>query len=159
MSSQQAMPLGAHVADFQLHISGQFSLDSEVVLSGILRAHVRLEIAKEKDGLECRPIHLTSSRGVEDSVKRIQIRGGAVLAQKRLVKLRLIDKGASAEGRLSAELFQDKLLDRVIEEAPTGANAGLAGVAGTPGDADAGSECLVIGLGHAGRNMGVAGND
>src|SRR5271155_3291327 len=159
MSGQQAMPLGADVADFQLQVSAYLALDGEVVLSGILCAHVRLEIAKEEDGLECRPVHRTFSRGVEDSVKRIQISRGAVLAQKRLVKLRLVDKGASAERRLSAELFEHKLLDWVIEEAPTGANAGLAGVAGTPGDTDAGSKCLVISLGHAGGNAGVTGND
>ena len=84
MRRQQTMPLRSHVADFQLHVFGQFALNGQVVLRGILRAHMRLEIAEQNDRLECRPILTASTRRGDDSVKRIQIsRNAPSLARKK----------------------------------------------------------------------------
>src|SRR5271169_2791432 len=120
---------------------------------------MRLEIAVQNDRLESGPILSHAALGADDTVKRIQISGDTVLTEKRQVKLRLGDSAAPTKWWLSAELGQHKLLDRVIEKSPAGANAGLAGIARTPGHADAGSEGLVIGCSHARRNAGVARND
>ena len=56
---------------------------------------------------------------------------------------------AAAEWRLGAELLQHQLLHRVVEKPPAGANAGLAGVARTPGNSQARSKSLVVGAGQA----------
>ncbi len=55
MRGQQPMPLGSDVADFQLQVSSQLLFEVEIVLSGILSAHVRLEIAEEQHGLGMSP--------------------------------------------------------------------------------------------------------
>ncbi len=111
------------------------------------------------DRLESCPILSAAALGADDTVKRIRISGDTILTEKRQVKLRLGDSAATSERRLSAELRQHELLDRVIEKSPARANAGLAGIARTPGNADAGSKGLVISLSHARRNAGVARND
>src|ERR1700678_22110 len=159
MGRQQAMRLRSHVANLQLHVVRQLPLNGEVVLGGILRAHMRLEISEKEDRLKCCPILRVPSLGADDSVKRIQISRGAILAKKRLVKLRLVDKGAAAEWRLSAELLQHQLLDRIIEKSPTSSNTGLTGVSRTPGKADAGSNRFVRRVGHARLNSRVSRNN
>src|SRR5271157_143495 len=106
---------------------------------------MRLKIAVQIDRLESRPILRSSASRSEDTTKRIQISSNTVLTEKRQVKLRLGDSSAPAKWRLSSELRQHQLLHWVVEESPAGANAGLAGIARTPGNADAGSEGFVIG--------------
>src|ERR1700691_547111 len=120
---------------------------------------MRLEITEQIDRLKDCPILRSPSLGIENSVKGIQISSGTVLTKKRQVELCLINKGASTKRRLSAELFQYQLLNWVIEQSLTRPNARLARVTRTPGKTDAGSKCLVIGLGHARRNAGVTRND
>ncbi len=118
-----------------------------------------LEISKEIDRLEYCPILRGPTCRTYDSIKRIQISRDAILSKKRLIELSLVDEGAAAKGRLSAELLEYKLLDWVIEESPTSAQARFAGVTRAPGDADAGSKRLVISLRHAGLNPFVTRND
>ena len=53
--------------------------------------------------------------------ERIGIRKSPLWSEKRSIEESVERESASAERRLSAELLQHKLLDRIIEEPPTGA--------------------------------------
>src|SRR6202166_4032291 len=153
---QQAMALRADVADFEFHVPRQLALDAEVVLRGILGTHVGLEVAEEQDRLKVGPILRGSRFRRNNAIVGIGS-WGAALRQKGLVELGLREDGTTAKWRFGAELLQHQLLDGVIEQPEPCANAGFAGIPRTPRDADAGGECLVIGLGHSRRNASIAG--
>src|SRR5580700_7911801 len=129
---QQAMPLGTDIADLQNEVPRQFPLNGEVVLVGVLRAHVGLKFSEEQDGPENRPIHRLVRLGVLNSGEFATLRIEGVWVLKsclgvvRRVEESAKDEGAAAEGRLGAELFENQLLDRVIEHTPAGAETGLA---------------------------------
>src|SRR5208283_5161976 len=106
---------------------------------------MRLEITVKVDRLENCPILGGPRFWRNHAVKRIQIGGGAVLTEEREVELGLGNSGTSSKGRLGTELRQYKLLDGIIEKSPAGTDAGLARTPWTPGDAEARSECFVIG--------------
>ena len=50
MCGQQPVALAADVADLQNHIPGDFPLDIKVILDGILRALMRLQLPEQDDG-------------------------------------------------------------------------------------------------------------
>src|ERR1700732_3998131 len=126
------MALRAHVAQLQNQISRQFALDGEVVLVGVLRAHVRLKFSKQQVGTKDRPIHRLARLGVLNSSEfaTLRIEGIRVLeislGVERSVKERPKNERAAAERRLGAELLQNQLLNGVVEHAPAGAETGLA---------------------------------
>ena len=75
----------------------------------------------------------------------------------------------ASERRFSAELRQHQFFHRVIEQPPTGPNAGVAIIAEelsqetaagvrAVGNANARRPCFVISAGHGGRNALVAGH-
>ena len=66
------MRFGAHVADLEQDIAGHLVLNGEIVLLGILRTHVRLELAVEQDRPEGGPIHGLAAHGIQDAVERIR---------------------------------------------------------------------------------------
>ena len=70
------------------------------------------------------------SCGVPGLGLRIPLNGlglsAAGLRDERSIEESRGQEGAAAEGRFGAELFEHQLLHRVVEQAPTGANAGLA---------------------------------
>src|SRR5579863_616236 len=82
-----------------------------------------------------------------------------VLAFKRQIEQRRCERGAPAERRLSAELLEHELFDRIIEEPETGANARLAGAPRTPRETDTRREGFVVGLRQAGRDTLVSRHD
>src|ERR1700691_603447 len=93
-----------------------------------------LKIAEQFNRLEFRPVLRSPTRRRDNAVERIEKCGLAILAEKRGIEERFRENHAAAEWRLSAELLQYQLFNRVVEHPPTGANAGLAGIAGTPRD-------------------------
>ena len=152
------MALRSHVTHLQNQVLGQLALDVQVVLGRILRPQVRLKLPVEQNRAVERPVHWLSPRRIENPVKRIGFLRAVLLLVGR-VEQRSIDDVAAAERRLGAELLQHQLLHRVIEKSPTCADAGLAGIARTPGNSQAGSKSLVISAGQASRNTFVAGHD
>ncbi len=152
------MALRSHIADLQNQVFGQLALDVQVVLGGILRPQMRLKLSVEQNGTVERPVHWLSSRRIENSVKRIGLLCAVLLLVWR-VEQRSVDDVAAAERRLGAELLQNQLLHRVVEQSPTYANAGLAGIARTPGQSQARSKSLVVSAGQSSRYALVARND
>src|SRR5581483_6803344 len=83
-----------------------------------------------------------------------RIREPPALVEEGLVEQGIDRECAPAKRRLGAELFQHKLLNRIVEESPASTDAGLARVAGTPRKTDPRSEGLIVGLG---QRIGYAG--
>ena len=126
MRCQQPVTLRSHIADVQLRIPGKFALDAEVVLGGILGAHMRLKIPIQQDGFESGPVLRRARLGSDDAVERVEVRSPTILRDEWRVELRLRQEDAAAERRLRSELFENQLFNWVVEQAPTGADAGLA---------------------------------
>ena len=125
-------------------------MNIEVVLRRVLGTHVGLELAIEKDGPEEREVHWGTTLRVQETTERIGINNSVIaeiLTKKRVLQKRAIDKRTASEWGLGAELLQDQLLDRVIEQSPAGANVGFSRGTGTPRDADTGCKSLPIRLG------------
>lgn len=61
MAGKQAVSLRTHVIDLPQNAFRDFPLDTEVVLSRVLRAHMGLEVPIKEDGAEAGPI-LSCSR-------------------------------------------------------------------------------------------------
>src|SRR6185369_14681547 len=118
VTGQQAMPLRSHIADLQNQVFGQLALDVQVVLGRILRPQVRLKLSIQQNGAVKRPVHWLSSGRIENSVKWIGLLCAVLLLVWR-VEQRSVDDVAAAERRLGAELLQNQLLHRVVEETPT----------------------------------------
>src|SRR4051812_30434003 len=148
------MSLRTDITNLELHIVGQLALNSEVILSGILTAHVRLELSEQRVGAEHSPVHRLPTLRIKDAIdtgeggqpERIGIREFSALVQKRLVEHCVEWECAPTEGGLSAELFEHELLNRVIEHSPPGSNTRLARSSRTPCDADSRSEGFFIRL-------------
>src|ERR1700741_2450980 len=146
------MALRSHITNLKLHILRQLALNREVILRGILTPHVRLELSEQRVRAKHSPVHRLPSFRIKDSIhpgkrvqsERIRIREASALVQERLVKQSVERERAPSKGRLSAELLEHELLDWVVEHAPTGANARLAGSSRTPCDADSWSNGFVI---------------
>ena len=85
----------------------------------------RLEIAVEQHRAEAGPVLRCTRAGTQDTVEWIGIDGPA-LRHERSIEKRRRKIRAAAKRRLGSELFEHQLLHRVVEHAPTGANAGLA---------------------------------
>src|SRR3984893_1509373 len=159
------MTLRADVAQLQNKIPCQLALNGEVVLVGILRAHVRLKLPKQQVRTEDRPIHGLIGLGILNSREfaTLRVKGVGVLevslSVERGVEERAKDQGAAPERRLGAELFKHELLDGVVEHTPAGAETGFARFARAPGDADARREGFVVRLGQARRYALVPGNN
>ena len=142
------MALRSHITDLDLHIVSQLVLDGEVILGGILTAHVRLESSEQSIGAEHSPVHRLPTLRIKDAIdtgeggqpERIGIRKLSALIQKRLVEHCVEWECAPTEGGLSAELFEHELLNGVIEHSPSGSNTRLSRSARTPCDADSRSE-------------------
>src|SRR5580704_1135153 len=77
VSGQQTMALRSDIADLEHGAVGQFALDGEVVLRGVLRAEVGSEFTVEKDGAKQRQIGGSTFGGGDDAAERI---GSCVLA-------------------------------------------------------------------------------
>ena len=65
---QQPVALRSHITNLELHIVGQLVLDREVILSGILTAHVRLELSEQRIGAKHSPVHRLPSFRIKDSI-------------------------------------------------------------------------------------------
>src|ERR1700761_1591312 len=81
---QQAVPLRPNVADLEEHIARQFSLDGQVVLSGILRSQLLWKFSEQQDGSECRPVNAAASRRIQYPVKRVGPRRCALIQEGSL---------------------------------------------------------------------------
>ena len=102
-----------------------------------------LEFAIEKDWAKQRQICGGAFRGRDDAAERIRSREFALI-HKRSIEKDIGERGTAAKRRLGAELSQNQFFDRIIEETPTRANAGLAIAAGAVGYTDARSKRLVV---------------
>ena len=160
--------LRADIGDPQEHILRQLALDGEVVLLGVLRFQVRLKFPEVDRVPEIGPIHAAGG-----AARRSHGAGVCgvwlITPPKRIRRLRAIDwprngklkrvvvsEGAAAEGWLGAELLEDELFDRIVEDAKSSADARLARTAGelgepavcpprTPSETDTRSEGFVVG--------------
>jgi hypothetical protein len=156
MRSQQSVTLRSHITELKDHISSQFLLEIQVVLSRILRAHVRLEIPVQQHGAEGSPILRRAGRRAQYSIKGIGA-DGAALRNEGSVQKSCRQEGAAPERWFGAELFQNKLLHRVVEQAPTAADGGL-GI-GAVGQPDAWRKGFVVSLRESRRDAGVSWNN
>ena len=124
VGGQQPMALGTDVGHLNEESGGHLALKIEVILIGILRAKIGLKLAVELDGPKLGEIHGLSPRGIQYPIERV----GAycsVLAHERRIEHVVGKAGASPEGRLAVELFQNQLLDGVVKHPPAHANAGF----------------------------------
>ena len=71
--SEKAMSLRAHIPDLNFHVVREFALDREIVLRGILAAHVWLKLSEEQNRTEGRPIDRLAAWRVQDSVEWIRV--------------------------------------------------------------------------------------
>src|SRR5580704_7705818 len=126
IAGQQAVPLRSYVTDLEKDIPWQLAFQGQVVLVGILQAQVGGKLAEEGHRSELRPIHRLATRRIQDAIERIR-KHIAALVDVGSLQERIRDEIAAAKWRLSAELLENELLDRVIENAITHADAGLAG--------------------------------
>src|SRR6266446_1654080 len=152
---EQAMPLTPYVGHLQHQVLGNFPLNRQVVLFGILRSRILCCLPEQQNGAEHRPIHGFPTRRIQDAVEGIGKGCLAVLAQERGVELRVEHERAAAERRFRAKLFQHQLLHGVIENSVASADAGLASASkqlaqesilgiGTPGHTDSRSKRFVV---------------
>ena len=127
------MPLRTNIADLKLHVFGQLTLDIEVVLRRILAAHVRLHLSEQRVWTEHCPVCRLVPRRIENAIHAAQLRQAegigvsetSALVTKRLIQQSIEGECAPTKGWFSAELLQHKLLNGVIEQSPTCADAGL----------------------------------
>src|SRR5579864_471965 len=94
----------------------------------------------------------------------------AVLTNIWQIKERICDERTAAKGRLRAELFEDQLLDRVVEDAEARANSCFVRTSGefcqptfrpsrTPRHSDPRSKGLIVGRGQTARDPFVSGEN
>src|SRR5215470_3830157 len=105
------MPLRPYVTNHDTHVMSQLMLNRQVVLRRILAPHMRLELSKQQNRAECRPVDGLPSWWIQDSIKRIGIDRCSILPQERQVELSFYRESTSAEWRLSTELLQHELLN------------------------------------------------
>ena len=158
------MALRSYVTHGQHHVLGNFALDAEVVLLGVLRTHVGLQFAEEQDGAEDRPIHRTAARRIENSIERVGSDGKIAGPLRSGLRNGVVNRPSeigrtTAEGRLALELFQHQLFHRIVEEPKAGTNCGLSISFGIPGEPDSGRERLVVAGGESLWNTFVARDD
>src|ERR1700722_1825625 len=169
VGGQQTMSLRADVGNLQENVARQFALDGQVVLIGILRAHICGKLAEIDAGEEPGPVNRLAPRWIQDSREGVRS-NRAILADVGSLKKRTGDEIAPAERRFGAELLEYELLDGVIKHSVSRADAGLARSAGqfskpsvmragSPVQPQARSESLVVGICQTIRNRFVAGKN
>src|SRR5437868_2336710 len=120
------MALSSDVGELQDQVFAELTLNGEVVLLGILRTRIFCCLAEEQNGAEDLPVHWLAARRIENAVEGIwKSSGRPILSLEGCIEQCVEDEGAAAEGWLRAELFENQLLDRVVEDAIAGTNAGL----------------------------------
>ena len=87
------------------------------------------ELSKINTAGEVGPVDRLTSFGIQNPGKWIG-KDRAGLVHVGHLKERGADEVATTEGRLGAELLEDQLLDRIIKDAISHADAGFAGTAG-----------------------------
>ena len=125
---KESMALTPHICHLEHQVLRQLTLDGQVVLLSVLRAHMRCCLSVEKNWAEEGPIHWLISRGIEDSVKRIR-RRTPILILERQIEHGIVNTRTSSERWLRAELFHNQLFNRVVENSKTRADTGFAGPA------------------------------
>src|SRR5580658_3812293 len=124
MRREQPMSLRADVANLQHSAGAEFTLNRQIVLTGVLRAQVGLEITIEKNRAKQRQIGRLPFGWSNDPIEGVGI-GETSLADKRRVEENVRQRGTSAKGRLGAELGRDQFFNRIVEKSKPGANARL----------------------------------
>src|SRR2546429_835812 len=166
VNGEQPVPLRADVADLQKNVAGQFALNRQIVLRGILRAEFGGKLSEEQNRTIQRPIYRLVPRRIQERVRNIG-KSCTLLSHKRRAKERVRHAGTHAERRLRAELLENQLFDGIVEEAPSHADGGFVRAArklregsifpaGTPIQAEPRRECFVIGTCKAARNAFVS---
>ena len=147
------MALRADVANRKYSVSDDLMLNAKVVLFGVLRAQMRLELAEKQNGTETRPINRRAMRRSQHAAKWIgdgprligATRHSAGLGNKRRVKKRLGAGSAASKGGLSLELLQRQLFDWVIKDSKTATHRGLAVMPRVPCNPNSGSKRAIVG--------------
>jgi len=103
--SEQPVSLRSDIANLSHQVPGQLPLEIKVVLRGILGAQLGLEIPVKQHGTERGPVLRGSSRGAEDSIKRVRTDGAGLRDEGGIHESRR-QKGAAAKWRLGAELLE-----------------------------------------------------
>src|SRR5262245_18856846 len=106
------MALRTYVAYLEKNISGELSLDRQVVLRRILRTQYSGELTEKQDGSESFPVDRCSARRIHNTVEWIRP-NRSVLIEERGLECRVRNKVAAPEWRFRAELFEHELFDGV----------------------------------------------
>src|ERR1700722_3115809 len=163
------MALRSDIANLEHGAGAQLTLDGEVVLAGVLGAQVRLEFTKKKNRAkqgQIRGLPFGGRDNAAEGIRSLKVR----LVYIRSVEKDIRERRTATERRLSAELGKNQFFDRIVEQAPASANAGLTisaeqfpknafGEIGTVRQTNARREGFVIGGGHSGGNAFIARDD
>src|SRR5208337_5219617 len=114
------------------------------------------EVAIEKKGPKQRIVYGVSGGWREDATERVWRYRTSRLIDEGGIEERIVQVRAASEWRLSPELRHHEFFNRVVKETPTGANARLIRIAGTPGNTDPGRKSLVVSARQACRHTFVA---
>ena len=142
----------------QNEIFCQLPLDRQVVLLRVLRPQVGLKLTVKQDRPENRPVNRIARLGLQDPVKGVGKLETILAVERRLDECR-IDQRAPAEGGLRAELLQNQLLDRIVEDSESSTYAGRSVLGRIPCNADARSKGLVVSRCQAGGDTFIPGYD
>src|SRR5260370_22216351 len=123
------MPLATDIGHCENQVLRDFPLNRQVILLGILRPRVLCRLTEQQNRAEALPIHRLTTRRVQDAVERVGEGGSAILTEELRVELGAEDERAADKRWLCAELLQNELLHRIVENAIAGSNAALSGAA------------------------------
>src|SRR5580704_5626732 len=126
---EQAMSLRTDVAYGKNQVFRDLSLNSEVVLRGVLRPQLGLQFTKQQDRTKCRPIDWSPGFGSKYPVKRIGCDGelarSSKLTHKWSGKKAFRNQRATAKRGLTLELLKHQLLHRIVENSESPADRRL----------------------------------
>src|SRR5258708_6944116 len=125
LGRQQSVALSSDIGNLEHKIPDNFALDGQVVLFGILGAHVWSELPVKQNRAEILPSHSLPTRGIQYPVKRIGS-GGSILILEGSIEHCVENARTSSERRLGTELLENQLFDRVVKDSKACPNAGFA---------------------------------
>src|SRR3981189_8141 len=119
------MSLSPYILHGENEVLRNFTLDTKIILLGILRPEMSRKFPEQQYRTKYRPIYRLPSGRIQNSVEWIRRNGSPILIQKGSIELRVEHKCAAPKWRLGTELFQHQLLHRVIENSKAGSHAAL----------------------------------
>src|SRR5438309_1628957 len=96
MRRQKPMTLRPYITNLDLHVVRQLALNRQVVLRGILAAHVGLELSEQSVRTEHCPVYRLISCRVQDSVDSAELRQAEWIGIRKVATL--VQKGLVQQG-------------------------------------------------------------